>query len=981
MYCTKCGKEIEEGASFCGYCGTPWEENSVGDEGVPPKRQQPAGREEAVKFKSKKRLNLLPFVIIGIVAAVLLVIAVTGMIVLGSPAHRYDRQLSLGEKYLDELDYEKAISAYKAAIEIDPKNPEAYRALAELYLATGDTEAALAILQEGYAATESKELEILISEVGNNAAAGGDSIPADTHSATVTVLGANETGAISGATVTVKGGDGEYEAETDSNGKVTFNDLSDGNYSIECKAEGYYDCTQEFTLSGAGSEPVVAMVPEVSGDDAYVVVRWNGDHDLDLCAFNTDMKEYVNIGHPIDSAGNVFLYADHGADMPFETIYLHNISAELVKSFFITEAKNAREGSPSGMEADGVTISVYSSTGLIYTSAADPEKSAALWCPCYCYAGQIYDQQDYIDDASGEEYAWISFDEKDAVVTAASQDDGWKRAYLNLLFQYGSEGEYADDGIGTTASIFYLDDDDIPEISIVTGGAGPFTFGGVYSYADGGPVQLCTANATMIPGDGMLYEYEPYDSMGGGDGRILKWDGKSVQELWYGSEYVDEEASAGSDGFLREYTSNGKGVTQEEYEADIAEHFVFSKAVTKGTEMTYGEAVAYLSEALWGDDGGKEWKQAYLKVVNDFIGENGYDSSLCWGLLFIDNDNIPELIWDTGTTAMGESVYTYSGDEAVEVYHAYSPISYILGDGLIYGTTGHGVIYENVVRLANGEVNIIWEGVTDANESYMGNVDAKPIYYSDSVEVTEEEYNRAFADAFSGKNPAGAVWLENPSYYYSFSYSDEYHNRAVPGMTTEEIIAYLTTEAPPSGLDRNAAQQYLEVMDTYNDDYYTYTYNLVYINNDDVPELVVFCEAEGAQYDTDSFSIYSYQDGKTVKADIKTDGYGDFYKKNTTSYYEKKDYISSSFIIENVEDSSDGYGYRPVFDHSKEVLSHWNWNYWDGQQVIYEAWYRDGNEIKENEYDKSVAAFTNARSLREGSMSEAEMTGLLQNAK
>ncbi len=47
----------------------------------------------------------------------------------------------------------------------------------------------------------------------------------------------------------------------------------------------------------------------------------------------------------------------------------------------------------------------------------------------------------------------------------------------------------------------------------------------------------------------------------------------------------------------------------------------------------------------------------------------------------------------------------------------------------------------------------------------------------------------------------------------------------------------------------------------------------------------------------------------------------------------------------------------------------------------YEAWYRDENEIKENEYDKSVAAFTNARSLREGSMSEAEMTGLLQNAK
>ena len=59
-----------------------------------------------------------------IAAAVLLVIVVTGIAVLGSPARRYDRQLSLGEKYLDELDYEKAIAAYTAAIEIDPKNPK-----------------------------------------------------------------------------------------------------------------------------------------------------------------------------------------------------------------------------------------------------------------------------------------------------------------------------------------------------------------------------------------------------------------------------------------------------------------------------------------------------------------------------------------------------------------------------------------------------------------------------------------------------------------------------------------------------------------------------------------------------------------------------------------------------------------------------------------------------------------------------------------
>ena len=38
----------------------------------------------------------------------------------------YTAQLSLGDKYLEELDYENAEIAYKKAIEIDEKRPSAY---------------------------------------------------------------------------------------------------------------------------------------------------------------------------------------------------------------------------------------------------------------------------------------------------------------------------------------------------------------------------------------------------------------------------------------------------------------------------------------------------------------------------------------------------------------------------------------------------------------------------------------------------------------------------------------------------------------------------------------------------------------------------------------------------------------------------------------------------------------------------------------
>ena len=820
------------------------------------------------------------------------------------------------------------------------------------------------------------------TDVGGTAADQNDAaVPAVV---TVSITGANETGAIVDAMVYIKGEGSEMSGTTDDAGCVSFVGLKAGEYTIECEADGYNRQDVRINLKDGDLMPVVAMVPEIQGGDAMVLLTWQGDHDLDLCAFNTEMKEYINIGHPMDSEGNVFLYADHGADEPYEVIYIHNANEEVARTFYVIEAANARNGESSTMEVDGVRIQVYDESGLVYDCEPDDDEDAALWCPCYYYAGTVYDQGDYIYDATGDEYAWISFDVKDAAADA-SQDDGWKRAYLNLLYQYGSEGEYADDGIGTTASIFYLDDDDIPEISIVTGGAGPYTWGAIYSYSEGEPIQLCTANASVIPGEGMIYEYNPYDSMGSGDNRILKWDGISVQELWYGSEYVNEEASTDSEVLLREYTSNGRSVSQEEYNADIAKYYDFNRCVGTGTDMTFAEAVAYLSEALWGYEGGTEWKQAYLKVVNDFIGENGYDNSLCWGLLFIDDDNIPELIWDTGTTAGGEMVYTYNGGEAVEIYYAYSGISFILGEGLISGYTGHGVNYVDVVKLSDGKATAVWEGVEDFYEAYMGNPDAEPVYYSNDVEVTEGEYSKAYADAFDGKK---AVLLVNPS-DYMHSWNDEYHSRCIPGMTTEELIAYLTTISAPSDLDANISQSYLDVIKGNTDSSWIYSYNLIYLDNDDIPELVVFYddpEGGGAQFDTDRFDIYRYQGGKSAKvksvSPYETDGYGDFYLRNKTLYYEKKDYISAAPGWEYVADSSSGCVYFPVIDVTKPVFAYLDRNYWDdnsGSEVKYEAWYRDNAEISESDYKKSAESLPQGKDIRDESMSREQMIGLLQS--
>ena len=60
---------------------------------------------------------------------------------------QWQKQYDLGVRYLSEGNYEEAIIAFTAAIEIDPKRAEAYLSLADVYLALEDYEEAQAVLE------------------------------------------------------------------------------------------------------------------------------------------------------------------------------------------------------------------------------------------------------------------------------------------------------------------------------------------------------------------------------------------------------------------------------------------------------------------------------------------------------------------------------------------------------------------------------------------------------------------------------------------------------------------------------------------------------------------------------------------------------------------------------------------------------------------------------------------------------------------
>ena len=127
MICGNCGSAIGPDEKFCSKCGCSVNESTAGaDNTVVP--------EQTENFPVKKKKSFLPIILLVSVLVLAVAIVSAVFIVSSSPSRRYQKQLDLGNRYMEELDYERAIAAFEAAIEIEPKNVEPYKGLVEAYL-------------------------------------------------------------------------------------------------------------------------------------------------------------------------------------------------------------------------------------------------------------------------------------------------------------------------------------------------------------------------------------------------------------------------------------------------------------------------------------------------------------------------------------------------------------------------------------------------------------------------------------------------------------------------------------------------------------------------------------------------------------------------------------------------------------------------------------------------------------------------------
>ena len=96
MVCEKCGKELENGTKNCPECGA----------------------------KTKKKTNLLPFIITGIIVVIISAVVITVILVIRKPIANSNNQLSIEEQYLEAQDYDTALQMYLDMLEEDPVSLE-----------------------------------------------------------------------------------------------------------------------------------------------------------------------------------------------------------------------------------------------------------------------------------------------------------------------------------------------------------------------------------------------------------------------------------------------------------------------------------------------------------------------------------------------------------------------------------------------------------------------------------------------------------------------------------------------------------------------------------------------------------------------------------------------------------------------------------------------------------------------------------------
>lgn len=159
------------------------------------------------------------------------------------------------------------------------------------------------------------------------------------------------------------------------------------------------------------------------------------------------------------------------------------------------------------------------------------------------------------------------------------------------------------------------------------------------------------------------------------------------------------------------------------------------------------------------NEASNEWREAYINYVNEH--GNTYDSfghaMEIYKLVNINNDSIPELYINFGTTAGGDVICTYYDGKVVEQPMWNYGFSYMEGQNIFRDAGGHMDVYhDKIYSIENGQFVLFHEGNYGAadNSHVQFDSDGNPIYdyYWDGTEVSSEtEYMNLLNEVYNAQ--------------------------------------------------------------------------------------------------------------------------------------------------------------------------------------------------------------------------------------
>ena len=193
------------------------------------------------------------------------------------------------------------------------------------------------------------------------------------------------------------------------------------------------------------------------------------------------------------------------------------------------------------------------------------------------------------------------------------------------------------------------------------------------------------------------------------------------------------------------------GSSNDNKSADAANTVQTSTAAQKAAETTAAQTQQTTKEAVTQAQTTQaavpettqvsdEWKDAYIDYLND----NSSSRNIGYDLIYLDNDNIPEIIEIGDCEATGCRVVVYNSGSAESTQLRRLGYSYIERDGLLCNTDGHmGYYFDIVYSLKNGELTMIDEGIYQDKDG-VAQTDASGEYIYDCTwngnPVSKEEY-------------------------------------------------------------------------------------------------------------------------------------------------------------------------------------------------------------------------------------------------